>query len=283
LQILLAYLFYFVAATASPLQRRLQAKKTQSNVLLLATQTQIVVCCLGLLLLIKPGQGLGLTVSALPISFGIILFGGLFHSLSYLSQKHVDAAQTSVISNIYTPVTILLAVLFLNDQFTTKQFFGTLILIVAVLLIAVDNITRRTLRISRYSFMMLASGSSLGVILFLEKLMMNMLGAGRGVFISWVLQLIGLAIVSKVFSKNLIGNKPKFREIALSSILRFAQQVSYVILLVVVGNLAVVSAVTTFKIVFVFAASYILLDERTHIKRKVVGSLLALIGLLLTK
>jgi uncharacterized membrane protein len=56
-----------------------------------------------------------------------------------------------------------------------------------------------------------------------------------------------------------------------------------VILLVVVGNLSVVSAVTTFKVVILFVATAVFLHEREDMPRKIFGSVVAVLGLLLMK
>jgi hypothetical protein len=46
--------------------------------------------------------------------------------------------------------------------------------------------------------------------------------------------------------------------------------------------LSVVSAVTTFKIVVIFAVAAVFLNEREDMARKVAGSIIAVAGLLLT-
>ena len=63
--------------------------------------------------------------------------------------------------------------------------------------------------------------------------------------------------------------------------LRFLQSLSWVILIFMVGNLSIVSSITTFKVVIVFIAAAIFLKERSDLPRKIIGSLVALAGLLL--
>jgi uncharacterized membrane protein len=73
------------------------------------------------------------------------------------------------------------------------------------------------------------------------------------------------------------------KDVVITGILRFLQGVSFVTLVYVVGNLSFVSAVTTFKVVIVFIAAAVFLGEREDMPRKIMGSIIAVIGLLLMK
>ena len=71
------------------------------------------------------------------------------------------------------------------------------------------------------------------------------------------------------------------KDIAITGTLRFMQSLSWVILIFVVGNLSLVSSITTFKVVVVFIAAALFLGERDDLPRKILGSLIAVAGLLL--
>lgn len=68
-------------------------------------------------------------------------------------------------------------------------------------------------------------------------------------------------------SKNVYSNK----DILITGTLRFFQALSWVTLIFVVGNLSLVSSVTTFKVVIVFIAAAIFLKEREDVPRKILG------------
>ncbi|NTW14699.1 MAG: hypothetical protein HGA31_06790, partial [Candidatus Moranbacteria bacterium] len=55
------------------------------------------------------------------------------------------------------------------------------------------------------------------------------------------------------------------------------------VLLFAVGNLSLVSAVTTFKVVIIFVFAAIFLKEREDLTRKIIGSLVSVAGLLMMK
>ena len=278
---LLCYLFYFASASASPLQRRWLAKRrTQEEQIRLAFLVQLFVAIAGFsLLLIHPFSLANKPLAIATLAMACSVFGALFLALSYWSQKHVDAGVTTLISNVYTPVTILVATIFLNESLSLKQLLGTTILLVSVVLVSKKH------RIGRFSFdkyflAMLASGVMLGLLLSCERALMKTTGFTAGTLVSWWSQALGMLILIII-----VRPKGKFRpnDVLSTGILRYLQSLSWVILLQIVGNLSVVSAVTTFKVVVVFIAAALILKEREDLSRKVFGSLIAIGGLLLMK
>lgn len=280
---LLAYLFYFIAASASPLQRRWLAVHKGGNPegqLHFAFQVTAITAILGLLLpFFKPLSFSGdiLTLTFLTVVCGI--FGGGFFWASYAAQKHVEAGVSTLVSNIYTPVTIVLATLFLNEGLTNIQIVGTALLLVGIVIVSQKH------RIGRFSFdkyflLMAASGVMLGICLTAERALQVETGFTGGTLLSWWSQcaMLGLAaLITRSKSTYVPG------DIAITGALRFLQSLSWVILIFVVGNLSLVSAITTFKVVVIFVAAAIFLSERDNLPRKILGSLTALAGLLLMK
>jgi drug/metabolite transporter (DMT)-like permease len=281
---ILVYIFYFITATASPLQRRQQAKVTESNLVFLAAAVQVFVATAGFFLLLFPGvNSFQLTVSNVLLTLACGLFGALFLVLSYFSQKHVDAVQSTILSNIYTPITIFLSIFLLHEGLTGRQIIGTLLLLAAVVIVSLERGTVHRFHISKYSLMMLASGVFLGLVLVAERQLIKVMGPGFGTLASWWSQALCMLIASYFFARHHVGSWPKAREVLVTGSLRFLQSISWIALIVVVGNLALISAVTTFKIVTVFLAGLIFLGERNNLAQKCLGTVIALAGLLLMK
>ena len=127
---------------------------------------------------------------------------------------------------------------------------------------------------------MILSGVLLGFLLVAERTLQKTTGFSAGTIFSWVAQasFLGLAVlVTK--SKHEYSKK----EIAISGAVSAIGSLSYVILVTVVGNLSIVSAITTFKVVIIFLAAALILKEREDLPRKILGSIVAVIGLLLMK
>ena len=203
--------------------------------------------------------------------------GALSYVFLYSAQKHVEAGVTSVVSNIYTPVTIILSFVLLNEKLTNTQIFGATLLCIAMVIISGKH------KIGKYTFdkyflCVLLSGIFLGILITAERYLQKTSGFTAGALLSWWATCFCLGVAA-LFTKNKYSYSKK--DVAITGVLRFAQNVSWVSLVFVVGNLSVVSAVTTFKVVLMFIAGAWLLDEREDLPRKFVGAGVAVAGLLL--
>jgi len=278
--IMLCYLFYFLAASVSPLQRRwLSTKKDNVNGQIhFAFHVTFMVALLGLVLpLFEPMQFQGniYYIALLTALCGI--FGAGFFISSYVAQKHVEAGVTTIVNNIYTPITILLASVFLSERLTTMQIFGTSLLLVGMVVVSKKHKIGR-FKFDKYFMLMILSGLALGILLTAERALQKTTGFTTGTMLSWWAQCgsLGLAVL---ISKS--RSKYSRKDTLITGGLRFAQSLSWVILIFVVGNLSLVSSITTFKVVLIFIAAALFLKERDDIARKTFGSVIALVGLLL--
>jgi hypothetical protein len=125
---------------------------------------------------------------------------------------------------------------------------------------------------------MLLGGVLMSVVLIAERTLQKTTGFSAGVMLSWGFQALSLGIVTL-----LLGSKHTYttKEVITTGGLQFIGALSYVILVWVTANLSVVTAITTFKVVIVFIAAALFLNEKEDIPRKIFGSIIAVIGLLL--
>ena len=280
---LLAYLFYFVAATASPIQRRWLAVKRETDSrgqVDFAFKVVLINAILGLLIILfEPFQIAGNPRDLFLLALTSGLFGAGFFISSYVAQRHVDAGITTLVSNIYTPITIMLATIFLNEKLTMMQIGGTALLLLSIFLISKKHRVGK-LHFDKYFLLMTASGVMLGILLTAERALQKITGFSAGTLLSWWSQCIALGVVSYLTRSK---SPHTTKDVAITGVLRFFQSLSWVILIFVVGNLSLVSAVTTFKIVVVFVVGAIFLHEREDLPRKVLGSFIAITGLLMMR
>lgn len=280
---LLAYLFYFVAATASPLQRRwlatTRAAESSGQIHFAFLVTAVTVVLSLLLPFFEPFVLAGDHALLLSLATICGISGAGYFVASYVAQRHVEAGVTTLVSNIYTPITIVLASVFLQEALTLTQVYGTILLLLGMLLVAKKHRTGR-FTFDKYFLLMLLSGASLGVCLTAERALQIHTGFTAGTMLSWWAQCLFLGVAAVA-----TGSRTQYgaKDVVATGTLRFLQSLSWVILIFVVANLSVVSAVTTFKVVVMFVAAAILLNEREDLGRKIFGSVVALAGLLLMK
>jgi drug/metabolite transporter (DMT)-like permease len=281
--IFLSYIFFFISASASSLQRRwISTNKNTDNKgqINFAFQVTFIIVVLSLFLpFFQPFHLAGNTFYLLGLSLITGIFGASFYISSYLAQKYVEAGVTSIVTNIYTPITIILATFFLNEKLTVLQIFGTALLLVGMVIVSKKH-RIGMFKFDRYFMLMLLSGVALSVSLTAERALLKTTGFTAGTMLSWWSQCIFLGIATLI-TKN--KNEYSKKDIMVTGSLRFFQLLSWVILIFLVGNLSLVSAITTFKIVIVFIAAVVFLKEREDMPRKIIGSLIALLGLFLMK
>ncbi len=282
MNILLAYLFYFIAASASPLQRRWLAVERQegedSGQVDFAFKVVLISIILSLFIpIFQPFRLSGNIVFLSSLALVCGIFGAGFFISSYVAQRHVDAGITTLVNNIYTPITILLATIFLNEKLNFFQIIGTGLLLLSIILISKKH------RLGKFSFdkyflLMTLSGVMLGITLTAERALQKTTGFTAGTMLSWWSQFAFLGFITLVTHSK---TKHTIKNTAITGVLRFFQSLSWVILIFIVGNLSLVSAVTTFKVVVIFIAAAIFLKEREDLPRKIIGSFVAVAGLLM--
>lgn len=281
--VLLSYLFYFIAASASPLQRRwLATRKNSSNAgqIKFAFHVMLITVIFSFFLpIFNPFFLKGDVITLIVLTLISGLFGAGYFISFYTAQKYVEAGISTLVNNIYTPITIVLATLFLSEKLSTIQIFGTILLLVGMTIVSKQHRIGK-FKFDKYFLLMVLSGIVLGVSLTAERALQKMTGFTAGTMMSWWSQCAFLGIAT--FIKN-DKNEYTKKDITITGILRFLQSLSWVILIFVVGNLSLVSAITTFKIVLIFVAAAIFLKEREDLPRKIIGSLIAVAGLFLMK
>jgi len=280
--VILSYIFYFIAASASPIQRRWLAvnRPSDEGQIQFAFRVTFVVVLLSLFLpLFSPFHLTGDWITLTWVTVVCGLFGAGFFITSFVAQKHVEAGVSTVISNIYTPITIFFATMLLGEALTSKQIWGTVLLLVAIVLISQKHRIGR-FKFDKYFMLMLLSGVFLAGSLTAERYLQKLTGFTAGTMLSWWAQCAALGLATIIFkSKTVYSTK----DTLITGAFRYLQSLSYVILIFAVGNLSLVSAISTFKVVLIFIAGAIFLKEREDLARKIIGSLIAVGGLLLMK
>ncbi len=279
--IILSYLAYFLTSTISPLVRRFifTRKNPDSNEQTRLAFEVMLVLTLGSLIFqfFSPLYFAGNKIYLLFLTLTCGLCGMAYIIMNYTAQKHIDAGITVVIINIFTPISIILSSLFLDERLTLAQVFGTILLLIALVIISKKHHLGR-LRFDKYFTMMFLGGILLGILLVAERALQKQTGLSAATMLSWGTQCFFLGMAT-LFLKS--QHSYTHKEMFTIGIFNLLSSSSYVVLVYTVGNLSVVSSVTTFLIVTIFIAAAIFLKEREDLPRKIFGSVLAVIGLLL--
>jgi drug/metabolite transporter (DMT)-like permease len=278
-------LIYFVGSTAFSLfQRQISQRSKIPLNLIAALLFALVVYPAGLLYALVDGvfaiQWSWISVSLI-LSVGIVI--GVFNSLTLKLNKHIDATQYIIIGNLYTPLAVVLGVYLLHEAFTAKQFFGMVLLVIGAILVAAKGFKKSTFRFDKYSWYCALASLLLGVGLIIERTALNYMNASAYLVLGWGAQgLVTLILASKEFHLVKQMSRNDWLDVFKIGIARSAHALGFLLSVAISKNIALVATVTSFRIPLVFVASFLLLNERDHLWRKVVGVGIATIGLLLT-
>lgn len=203
--------------------------------------------------------------------------GSISIAAQYIAQRHVEAGLTTLIGNIYTPITIFLSTILLHEGLEPRQIIGTVLLLFSVMLVSRKHRLSRW-RFDKYFMLMVLNGIFLAFALVAERSLIKANGITTGTWLSWGATVLCLGIAAAV-----VGAKSQynFKDTAVTGGVRFLQSLSWVILVTIVANLSLVTAITTFKIVLMFVTAAIFLHEREDFRRKIIGSFIAVTGILL--
>lgn len=280
MEIIVSYLFYFVSSVGSSLQRRHLSlrRDTDKGQIDFAFRVTLITFVLSFILILfkQPEFNQSFTtIGLLMIVCGI--FGSISIAAQYVAQRHVEAGLTTLIGNIYTPITIFLSTILLYEGLEPRQIFGTVLLLISVVLVSRKHRLSRW-RFDKYFMLMVLNGVSLAFALIAERSLIKENGITTGTWLSWgaIVLILGLAAL-------VAGAKSQYniKDTAVTGGIRFLQQLSWVVLVTIVANLSLVSAITTFKIVLMFVTAALWLHEREDLRRKIIGSFVAVAGLLL--
>jgi len=281
--ILISYILFFSLTTVNALYRRFVIKKKDGG------EIEQIHFAFEILAILVIGSVIMQFFSPLYFTgdlWHLVIFSVIcgvcgmgYFALNFAAQKYVDAGISQVIVHIYVPITIIFSSILLNEGLNKVQLLGTGLLLVSMFIISKKHQISR-FRFDRYFWLMILSGFCMGVLLIAERALQKQTGLTAGTMLSWGSQFAFLGVLALILkSKHTYTNK----EVITTGALQLVSSMSYVVMLFTVGNLSFVSSITTFKIVFIFIGAAIFLHEREDLSRKIFGSAIAVIGLLLMK
>jgi len=279
-------ILYFVVATASSLQRRVFAQKTSLHPAVASLFSHaVIIFPLGIVWAIFEKNWFPNGVSTTLIIAMVVaaLFQSLFNNFSLKSQKKIDATQFSIIGNLYTPIAIIGAAIYLHEGLTALQTVGMILLVLGAVVVSVRGFSKKTLNFSKYSWLALLSALVLGLAVIAERSAIKGSSIGSYFVVGYAIQSVFQLIIALPYlKKNFLYKKQETAGLIWMGVLRFGQFGTFALASVLANNVSLISSVTTFKIIFIFGASYFLLKEKDHLARKIIGVVLSIAGLLLS-
>ena len=274
---------YFVANTMCRLLIRVFTQKTKldaySASFAITISTYIVGLAYGLLRLEQPLLQ-GFTPMAALLVFGVGMMQVFAGKIAVVTQKHIETAQYSVIRMLQVPISVVISTLFLGEALTLMQTVGMLSILAGVSIVSTGGKIPRLMHFGRYELLTIANSAFLGVYTVFNRYLIEQTSLSTLMVVWAGIEMIPLlaTIVKRPTQMPVKSDIVLALGIGTTAVLNI---VAFWLAVAIAGNVALVSSLSAFRVVAIFAGSYLILKEKNNLTPKIIGSLLAVVGLLL--
>jgi len=274
---------YFIANTMCRLLIRVFTQKTKldaySASFAITISTYIVGLAYGLLRLEQPLlQGFTPMVALSVFGVGVMqVFAG---KIAVVTQKQIETAQYSVIRMLQVPISVAISTLFLGEALTLVQTVGMLSILAGVSIVSTGGKIPRLKHFGRYELLTIANSAFLGVYTVFNRYLIEQTSLSTLMVVWAGIEMIPLlaTIVKRPTQMPARSDIVLALGIGTTAVLNI---VAFWLAVAIAGNVALVSSLSAFRVVAIFAGSYLILKEKNNLTPKIIGSLLAVVGLLL--
>lgn len=210
---------------------------------------------------------------------GATLGYGLYERTHFLVRKELDASTTAILFRLTPVITFIGAILFLHEPLSMAKLGGAALLIGASVLVVHNNLK---LRASRAVWIAIFAATMLGLAGVIDK------PASVGIPANiYSVALWGLSLIIVAFPSLSMGQlTQEFHiggwKVALTALLNVVGFVFYVQALSL-ADASLVTPVSSSSGIMVVLGGIIFLNERTHLKKKLIAGLLMLMGIILLR
>ena len=274
---------YFIANTMCRLLIRVFTQKTKldaySASFAITISTYIVGLAYGLLRLEQPLLQ-GFTPMAALLVFGVGMMQVFAGKIAVITQKHIETAQYSVIRMLQVPISVVISTLFLGEALTLVQTVGMLSILAGVSIVSTGGKIPRLKHFGRYELLTIANSAFLGVYTVFNRYLIEQTSLSTLMVVWAGIEMIPLlaTIIKRPTQMPAKSDIVLALGIGATAVLNI---VAFWLAVAIAGNVALVSSLSAFRVVAIFAGSYLILKEKNNLTPKIIGSLLAVVGLLL--
>lgn len=215
-----------------------------------------------------------------------LIVGGIIFAYANVygskAMGRIDAAQHTILSILRVVITVIASSILLNEGLSNIQILGT-ILILSAVLISTFRLTRRSFNVDHYSLIAILSSILIGVAITNEKYILNYMNIQTYLIVGWGFQTISLLLITFKELKNIqffVKNKI-FSKLVFLGILRGLSGIAFVSSLISSNNSSLTSISSSFIVICVTIAAIIFLNEKDHIKKKIISAILATVGFII--
>lgn len=236
-----------------------------------------------LLLIFAIFHGFKLPADLFSLIPNLLLVPILFGSMSILIFKALQLTEASVFTILFNSrviITVLLAVIFLNNPFTLRQIMGTFLILASVFLV---SFKKQSLQFKTGEIFSLLAGVFLAVGVINDSIILKKFDVATYSALGFIAPGFFIWIINPK-STNKILRLPKnkiFPKIGLMSLIYGVGYLSYNFAFFTGQNAAKIAAIFPITAVLTVLLSVLLLKERSNLLKKFIAVIISFVGVLL--
>jgi drug/metabolite transporter (DMT)-like permease len=218
---------------------------------------------------------------------GQLILGGVLFGMSnflvFEVLRKVPATVTSINLTLSRIFAVFFAIIFLGESLSINQFFGAILMLIAVALVSYHRKHKKLTRIYMQSLVVIFIISIMyGLAVINEKYLLDELGIRSYMIFGWFFQALVVSIIVYLRRSKWKLPQGKLRKYLWLQVFLFVTSgILFVLTLMLSDSSSKTVSASGFKVVLSVILGYLLLNERQHPKRLFVATVLSFIGILL--
>lgn len=273
-----------VFASIYALESRALAKRYQTaHFQILVTTFAIVYAVFLVYAALNSGQ---INFSIEPTYYAFAALVGLLFTiwtiLTFITLRYVDAAVGTLLTVLNLLSVVIVSSYFLGERLSLLQGMGAILLLISILIIFATKQSKYIRRKTSIALILsLIASICFGLAISGEKYLLDTIGAPTYAIVGIGLQFLPLVLLAILYNRSQfkLFDKPEFRaRVFLMGFVRGGAGLLFILSLVGANNASLVGVLSGFKIILTTLLAAILLKELTFIKRKLLASFIACVG-----
>ena len=223
------------------------------------------------------------------VNFFLLLLGSAIWPLmgvtAFRANKDVDVGIFAIISHISPLITLVIALVFLNETLQPLHFLGIGLVVTSGIIVSTAQLKKHSKAKLKGLIYCFLSAIILGSAIAYEQFMLKRVdfgaylvyGWGAQIVWSWIMAAKEIKHIKWLFSQSKKATLTILSWGAVGSI----RSVAFISALKISGSAAIISAASDFMSVVVVISAYIFLKERDHVLQKGIAAVVGIIGILI--
>lgn len=202
--------------------------------------------------------------------------------LTFITLRFVDAAFGTLLTTLNILAVVAISSYFIHEGLNFMQAIGAGFLVLSIVVISRTNRTRLQRHKALVAIILsLLASLCFGAAITGEKYLLNQIGGATYALFGIGAQFIALALLALIYKPSQFRHfkKPQFRNrVLVMGLVRAGAGLLFILSLVAANNASLIGMLSGAKVILTTLLAAILLKELTFIKKKVLASCIACLG-----